>query len=494
MISKFVKEQKRYSRGDLEELFETAGDTLVRMIKRLKEYGVLKTVCRKREQLDMSDLAETDVEVVDEDDTQKKYLYVFTFVGIIVVEGRVLKCYPKYIFQKAEPVKELRQIVKVLKKCSAKEQVIRIHSDGGKDKSFNRLAAMVYLLNDYYENGVYTNDVQVTETNGSGEILWDRTVNDTYPVIQNGMPYYVELKTRKRVVNDYDFFKRLHEAVLTACSGELCEAGLSDILDLPEIRLTEETLADLGDQEELLYRLNGEMNIQFNTAKQNVLAVMKALLSHQGTLRDAEGFSLYGTNHFNLVWERVCAAVFRNKLNSKLCELSDEYGLEIQQEYKSRKDETLKEMIEKPRWTEYGDDGVLSAEAGDTLIPDIITLRCVGGVMEFHILDAKYYVASIEPSRVSGQPGIESVVKQYMYQLAYMKFLRAHGITRIRNYFLLPAEDGAPLKPADVHMEMMDSFPLERIQVRKLPAMKVYACYLNSCHMDTGELSISGRE
>lgn len=40
-----------------------------------------------------------------------------------------------------------------------------------------------------------------------------------------------------------------------------------------------------------------------------------------------------------------------------------------------QKEETLKGIIEKPKWTEYGDDGEISVEAKDTLIPDLVTFR-----------------------------------------------------------------------------------------------------------------------
>ena len=108
MISEFIREQKRYTRDVLKAKFSfgdiICSDTdIVRIIKKLKSYGILKAVKGSEEQLNMSDLAEEDVEVVDEDDLQKKFYYVFTFVGIIIVEGRVLKCYPKYLHKNNKP-------------------------------------------------------------------------------------------------------------------------------------------------------------------------------------------------------------------------------------------------------------------------------------------------------------------------------------------------------------------------------------------------------
>lgn len=223
MVSEFIREQKRYTRDELKEKFSSADIVcsdadIVRIIKKLKGYGILKSVKGSDEQLDMSDLVEEDVEVVDEDDLQKKFYYVFTFVGIIIIEGRVLKCYPKYLRKNDQPTEELKQIIKVLRKYNSKEQIIRMYNDGGRETTFNRLAVMIFLLNDYYENGIYTNTEDIIETNGMGEIHWDRTINGTYPIIQNDRPYYVELQTKRRVNDDEDFFKRLHEIILTKCT------------------------------------------------------------------------------------------------------------------------------------------------------------------------------------------------------------------------------------------------------------------------------------
>ena len=56
-----------------------------------------------------------------------------------------------------------------------------------KDNQFNRLAAMVYFLVDYYENGIYSNIVDTIETNGSGEINWNKTINETFAILSDGI-------------------------------------------------------------------------------------------------------------------------------------------------------------------------------------------------------------------------------------------------------------------------------------------------------------------
>ena len=44
MISKYVKEQKRYTQDELRKIFECTADETVQIIRKLKEYGIVKNV------------------------------------------------------------------------------------------------------------------------------------------------------------------------------------------------------------------------------------------------------------------------------------------------------------------------------------------------------------------------------------------------------------------------------------------------------------------
>ena len=149
MISKFIKEQKRYRLEDLKCILEAEDEILFRIIKRLKRYGVLKTVRAGKSQFEMSDLIE---EEIVEEDTKENYLYVFSFVGILIVEGRVLKCYPKYIDKVEEPVNELKQIFKVLQKYHSKEQQVSLYDydNGEKNGFFSKLSLMISFFQDSF--------------------------------------------------------------------------------------------------------------------------------------------------------------------------------------------------------------------------------------------------------------------------------------------------------------------------------------------------------
>lgn len=318
MISEFVREQKRYTQKELCGILKCSEEKAIPLIRKLKEFGVLKTVKSSDTQRDMSDLQDEDIEVADVEVGEDEFLYVFTFVGVIVVAGRVLKCYPKYLLNTKQPRDELRQVLKVLEKYNTKEQIVRMFNDSSESNVFNLLAVLLFLLQDYYENGVYSNTEDIIESNGSGEILWDKTINETFTLLANNRPYYIDLQTKKRIIDDYDYFKRLHECVLTRASIELKDAELLDLFEITGVDLTDETLDDFGEVEYILYRIEKELNMQFNTRKQLLLKTLYAYIAQNGSLYDTDCLSLFGTNSFNLIWEGLCADIMDNQLEVRL--------------------------------------------------------------------------------------------------------------------------------------------------------------------------------
>ena len=164
MISKYVKEQKRYTQDELRKIFECTADETVQIIRKLKEYGIVKNVKKSDRQSMLSDLVEEDIRVTDIESGERELYYVLSFVGVIVVYGRVLKCYPKYINSCGSPIAQMKQIMRVLEKYNSKEQVIKLYNESDDGGSFNLLAVMLYLLQDYYDNGIYANEVEIVET------------------------------------------------------------------------------------------------------------------------------------------------------------------------------------------------------------------------------------------------------------------------------------------------------------------------------------------
>lgn len=488
IVSRYVREQKRYTKNELKSIFSFDESKVEKFIKNLKAYGVLKSVKNSNDQLEMSDLVDEDIEITDETAESGDCLYVFTYVGIITCGNRVVKVYPKYLLSnKMDPLDEMKQVVKVLEKYSRSEkQIINVFNGNGENRSFNILAVILFLLNDYYEYGIYTNSEDIVEVNGEGEILWGKTIDESFALIEDNRPYYMEFYTERTIDDDMDYFKRLHECVLTECSKQLQDAQLDTLFEMDTLLLSEETLLDFGDRDYILERIYKELNIQFNTRRQILLKTLYAYISQdRRVLEENDGISMYGTTAYHVVWEKVCSEVFDNKLNTSLGQLKMSVGLADQ--YKSMRKKALIDIIEKPIW-----EGIDTTEtASDTLIPDLISMPQVEGVDYFIIFDAKYYNIQLEKGKtLKGNPGVGDVTKQYLYQLAYRDFIKAHNIAVVKNCFLMPTEQDEIVKKGTAKMPMLAALGLENIQIRQIPAKRLYEYYLNRKKIDIAELEL----
>lgn len=478
MYSSFFREQKRHTLSELFKELNCSEEVAINILHKLIRLGIIQVVKATLSQKNMSELTESDVEVVDIEADNNEYFYLFTFVGVIILDGHVIKCYPKYLINKVQPKAELTLVLKVLEKFKSKRHFVEVFDEISEDRPSNLLAIMLFLIRDYYENGLYSNTENIVEINGAGEILWDKTINETFTYLSNNKPYYPELLTRKRVNNETDYFKRLHECVLTIVSNEMKSAELLELFEFSEIDLTDEELKNFGDTEYILYHLEKELSTQFNTRKQLVLKALYAYLGKLGSTNETNNISVFGTNSFNLVWEDVCAVILDNQLTRQLSNIPIPTG-SLNKTY-NPSDELIN-IIEKPCWTITGEN------ADKTLIPDLITINDT----QFIIFDAKYYTPILEPGKKpKHQPGIESVTKQYLYQLAYQPFIDAHKFTDVKNCFLMPTEKEEVQNKGTVVMKMFRDLNLTDIEVRYIPATTAYRHYLSGTTMDINELKL----
>lgn len=485
IISCFVREQQRYTKNQLRSRFAYDDIGVEKFIKTLKSYGILKAVANTAEQKELTNLVDEDIQVVDETAGNDDCYYVFTYVGVITVGNRVIKVYPKYILSENEPLIRMKRVIKALERYSnSEEQIINLFNGDGDNRSFNILAVILYLLNDYYEYGIYNNEEDIIEINGEGDILWNRTIDEGFAIIEDGRPYYTELITHRAVEDDMDYFKRLHECVLTECSKQLHDAGLEELFEMETVNLSEETLADFGDTEYILEKILKELNIQFNTHRQILLKTLYTYISQdRKMLEEDQGISMFGTTAFHAVWEKACADVFGNKLGVAIGQLQMKEPLADKYDKKTK----LIDLIEKPKWC--GEDFIHQPK--DTLIPDLITINEHNGKDCFIIFDAKYYLIQLEKGRtLRGNPGIGDVVKQYMYQLAYRKFLTDHNIAIVKNCFLMPTEGKEIINKGKAKLDMLSNLGLEDIQIRLIPAEMLFNCYLSRKKIDIEKLEL----
>ena len=202
LISRYVREQKPYFRKHLIDLFNLDDEKFSNFIMKLNYHRVLKVYDKSTFQENLMDLNESD-EIFEEDFSNEDYVYVFSYVGVLTIDNIIIKCFPKYLSNKEEPFEEMKEILNVIDKYNnSKENIINLYSGYDEEKEFNFLSICLYLLNNYYENGIYTNQEDIVETNGEGEILWDNTINETFAILIDDVPYYTELQTQNIIDNE----------------------------------------------------------------------------------------------------------------------------------------------------------------------------------------------------------------------------------------------------------------------------------------------------
>ncbi len=136
----------------------------------------------------------------------------------------------------------------------------------------------------------------------------------------------------------------------------------------------------------------------------------------------------------------------------------------------------LANIIEKPVWRHKDSKKVYTASK--TLVPDIISIS--NGSL--FIYDVKYYKITLDEKTLSNNHGVGDVTKQYLYELAYLKFASENNLSIINNAFLMPTDLDNEVKLGTTSMSMFQSLEIiqrKDIEVILLPSKKMFDLYLN---------------
>ena len=488
--SAYFREQKQYYNFDSfkKELGLKDDSQVEKIIERLRYRKLIKPTTQEQ-----FNNASVDEDIEEEINIGKivpgsNNGFTFDFVGVAYTKNCILKCYPKYIDDECSQEEfdlkykqHFKLIVKAIKKYNEeKRQRVKFYNGEIKSENFNRLSVMLYILNDYLENGIYTNQKTIIETNGEGEIDWDKTINETFALIKNNQPYYFDLQTINTVNNDEDFIKLVHECIVSDCSRELLNTDVLDMFDLNGEEITSMTLNDLGDKEYIKYKLENELKSQYVTKKQNLLKTLYAYVdASQNGFNDSE-FSFYGVHKFAPVWEKACSEIFEDIKDIPLKKLESHgyLGFDNFRISDETKKKSLMQLIEQAKW--YFNEKLVAKS--DSLKPDTISIKN----KTFYLMDAKYYlVTENDKGDISGQPGIESIVKQFAYHKAYYDLLQYSNLTKVSNSFLIPKsipENDMDNRRGKIDFNLMQSYALDTlcpITIVRLDSKSVFEKYIS---------------
>ena len=464
----YFREGQHYSFSDLEKAFCLDEENTTKRINVLKRFNILKIV--RKNKPEFTELSDQDIVIGDVPEDSSEYTFQFSYVGVILLQNLIILCYPKYIDNDKKPFEKLKTIFKVLEKYNHKEQLVHLYNGDAESEHFNQLLISLHILTDYFENGLYSSQQEKIELNGDGEILWDKTINETFAFIKDNMPYYLNYYSHDNTDDDLDYIRRLHAAIVSKCSKDLANGNLLELFGLENAELTSQALEDFGDTDYIEYRLEQEIKKQFVTRKQSLLKTLYTYIAKKQSNQTEECFGLYGTNSFNLVWEKICAELFCNVYDKawKVSNLAEHGLIDRTLCTPENKNKNISDYIEKPEWKIAGN---VVKYSGD-LIPDIISLRKEkSGNCAMYILDGKYYLLSVKDGNLYGNPGIQDVIKQYVYNASLQSFIDEFKIGEIANAFLIPALESDV--SAALNFGEVPYWTVQHSGFKKLPVLQV---------------------
>ena len=474
----YFRELRQYTAKDISDYLGISNESIAKdLIGKLLKSSILKAVSCSKDEYDRIDDFD---EYIGDAVSNTGVSYVFNYVGIVIIDGYVIKCFPKYIRLSDEPEKEFKTVLRVLQKVSLDNPVLDL-TGGGDVSPQDAISLRLYILNEFFQRGFYLNEREFSEDNGEGEILWEETLEEQSYLVGNSI-IHAPLKTLL-VEDDEDYFTNLHKCVLSQISREFEANGMNSLFDLVPLYFTPVLLSDFDSVDHILYMLDREEREQYVTWKRSLLKALRAYVAITNTEKAVGRFEIYGTNVFHRIWENVCKKIFTDCLYLPLKSLP----VVLSKLPLHSKDSLLIDIIEKPLW--YSARHHVSVKAQGTFEPDLIGIYPSENhdKYEFWIFDAKYYYYSFQKKKnsndyyISGQPGVEDVAKQYMYEVVFRKFVNDQGYVMAHNIFLTPTEEQTYYF-GHVSIDVLERFNddrLKTIEVVKINAEDAYRLYLN---------------
>ncbi|MGL4393391.1 MAG: LlaJI family restriction endonuclease, partial [Fusobacteriaceae bacterium] len=343
----------------------------------------------------------------------KNYELYFNYVGIISLKKYYIIVLPK-IFSRFEEEKFNygKFVYNILKKYSSEKK--SLEKQGFKDDEekeyFDKLPIYKYLIENFYENGLYEREKKIFEINGSGEICWENTIEKSEIFFDSDQtPFFTEMHTQKYSNEEAYHIKELHKFILNVASKYL--NAFSKISDDKYNEIFFPVKDNLfSDKDFIIKILDRELNETFDEKKLNLLKTMETIVKEK-EFRLSPDIYYFGTKSFYNVWEVALQEFFGHDKNNNL----------------------IKEFV--PRWKNLVNG---KTENGYPIIPDIIKIVD----KTFYLFDAKYYDTDFTEDGIkNSQPKTYDIAKQFMY-LECCKRLKDKDEIKYKyiNAFLMPED------------------------------------------------------
>lgn len=395
--------------------------------------------------------------------TKVKEWVKFSYVGIILFNDKSFFVFPKYYTEVLQDSnvynKHAMFYLDVLEKAQAKlaYNIYKEEEINTIDSKFSLYAELMR----YYTNYGLFESFRIRRTNDyDDKVNWTRTVESFTPFHVGDSVFYPDVISTKNIVDTNHFITELQKQVTQIAYNEYgcLRVGFEDP------NLDSKDILEHFEHDFLIQQIQNKLN---HTFIDNEIYLLNMLIKYlEGKKYESKTeVSLLGSRTFYNVWELACKYVFK-----------DQYTL-------------YSDFIPKPIWDFIGESYI----AHKTLIPDIVYSNDDMLV----VLDAKYYLPQFNDSKVSKQPGVDSLTKQILYELV----LKNHPeleVKPVKNGFVFPVQSNDLFdedllaeeieKKGGVKFDYQEYNSLPSIDSFYIEPSKLFRCFLNNVSIPLEEV------
>lgn len=238
------------------------------------------------------------------------------FVGIKITQSERTVTFPMGYFPektslfaskiKKEERSEILNLIKSIALCTSNKNGERVSVLNGELKCDFPIKSMLYIIEDFLDRGTYYTEKETlyTKSNG-GKISWNRTIKRIKPAVSESGIAFLDFIIRKSRIQENQLITELHKYCVYKCFEIF---GFLYSLSLPEKGLLDET--DISKNKKYYVQVLQE-KIDSTYLESNVELFSNLLdfinfFDCESETKEAS----YGTNCFQVVWERLVDSVF----------------------------------------------------------------------------------------------------------------------------------------------------------------------------------------
>ena len=207
---------------------------------------------------------------------------------------------------KKEERSEILNLIKSIALCTSNKNGERVSVLNGELKCDFPIKSMLYIIEDFLDRGTYYTEKETlyTKSNG-GKISWNRTIKRIKPAVSESGIAFLDFIIRKSRIQENQLITEIHKYCVYKCfeifgflySSSLPEKGLLDETDISKNKkYYVQVLQEKIDSTYL------ESNVELFS---NLLDFIN-FFDCESETKEAS----YGTNCFQVVWERLVDSVF----------------------------------------------------------------------------------------------------------------------------------------------------------------------------------------